>query len=189
MAFSPDARTLVTGNRAGAVMLWDVSTGKQRLLLKRHKRDVNFVGFAPDGKTLYSQGDDRQLIYWDPATGEERRVIDLKKQKVVWTKRAALSPDGSTLAIMVLATSACSIWRPASSGLGSTGTTRAVRTNASPSPRTANCWLRGRAATRPTTRSTSTKSPNARSNLATEHEGNTLDTRTPTREGSLPVTA
>ena len=100
MALSPDARTLVTGSRAGVVTLWDVSTGKQRLSLKKHKGNINFVGFAPDGKTLYSLGEDRLLISWDPASGDERRVVDLKKQKRVWTKRSGLSPDGSTLAIM-----------------------------------------------------------------------------------------
>ena len=103
VAFSPDAKTLVTGSWGhwtGAVTLWDVATGKQRLSLKKHKRSVNFVGFAPDGRTLYSLGDDRLLISWDPATGEERRVVDLKKQKRIWTKCAAPSPDGSTLAIM-----------------------------------------------------------------------------------------
>jgi WD40 repeat protein len=100
VALSPDGKRLATGNRTGAVTLWDVATGKQRHALQRHTRIVNFVAFASDGKTLYSLGDDRLLVYWDPATGKERRVIDLSKQKGPWTERAALSPDGKTLAVL-----------------------------------------------------------------------------------------
>jgi RNA polymerase sigma factor (sigma-70 family) len=53
VAFSPDGKTLAAGMRDGAVRLWDVATGKERLCLREKDRGVvNAVAFSPDGKTL-----------------------------------------------------------------------------------------------------------------------------------------
>ena len=100
VAFSPDSKLLGTSNAGGGVALWDVATGEQRAALPGHSRPVYNVAFSPDGKTLYSLGRERVLFYWDVATGKARRKLDLSDQINYLTTYTALSPDGTTLAVL-----------------------------------------------------------------------------------------
>jgi len=100
VVFSPDGKTLATSGYPNTVVLWDVPSGKRRADLASHKGTVHNVCFAPDGRTLYSLGEDQLLVYWDVATGKERTSVDLRPQFRNLTRYAALSPDGTTLAIL-----------------------------------------------------------------------------------------
>jgi hypothetical protein len=63
--FSPDGRTLATGNHAGVVRLWEIATAKERLRLVGHRGFVNHVLFAPGGKRMVSVGYDSTAVVWD----------------------------------------------------------------------------------------------------------------------------
>lgn len=52
LTFLPDGKTLVTGNHAGILQLWDVATGQERFVLDQHNSEIGTLAFSPDGTTL-----------------------------------------------------------------------------------------------------------------------------------------
>jgi WD40 repeat protein len=70
MAFSPDAKRLVTGGKDYAVKLWDVEAGGPPKSLPGHNGDVYTVAFSPDGDLVASAGEDSTVKVWDSRTGE-----------------------------------------------------------------------------------------------------------------------
>src|SRR5262249_38550306 len=49
VAFSPDRRTLASGNNDGTVSLWEVTTGREVRRLRPGQTPVMSVSFSPDG--------------------------------------------------------------------------------------------------------------------------------------------
>ena len=93
IAFSPDGRTLATGNDDGTVRLWDVETGKNIRTLTADRFAVNSVSFSPDGRTL-AIGGFATLRLWDVERVENIRTL----QESGLGYSVAFSPDGRTLA-------------------------------------------------------------------------------------------
>ena len=56
VAFSPDGKTLASGNGDNTISLFEAETGKHMSTLTGHKSEVSNVTFSPDGKTLASVG-------------------------------------------------------------------------------------------------------------------------------------
>ncbi len=56
IAFSPDGKTLASGNLAGEVILWNVAGGKELMRLNDRLRRCNSLAFSPDGKILAAGG-------------------------------------------------------------------------------------------------------------------------------------
>ena len=72
LAFSPDGKTLASGDASGMIKLWDLTTGKELVLGKGREREntcegtaVLCLAFSPDGKTLASSGNDDAIRLWD----------------------------------------------------------------------------------------------------------------------------
>jgi WD40 repeat protein len=101
LAFSPDRRTLASGSYDGTVRLWDLASGKGRIL-RRHGDTILRVGFSRDGKLLASLGrGEKTLRLWDAATGKEVRELRGPDSLL---GAFAFSPDGKTLAGVDLGT-------------------------------------------------------------------------------------
>ena len=104
-AFSPDGRTLATGDGQGNVIVWDVSEGRAIETLEGHDGAITGVAFGPDGRTLYTasaEGADATARIWDVA-GYRRLARPFRTTSVndpggSSPRAFALSPDGRTLA-------------------------------------------------------------------------------------------
>jgi WD40 repeat protein len=64
---TPDGRTLASCSSDLTVRLWDVSTGKQRAILRGPTGSIAAVAFSPDGQTLAAGGQDATVRLWDVA--------------------------------------------------------------------------------------------------------------------------
>jgi RNA polymerase sigma factor (sigma-70 family) len=97
--FSPNGKTVVTGDTSGAIRLWEVATGKEIGPRKGLRGRIQRVAYSPDGKTLASLGtqifgrggNEKTVRVWDAATGKEVRQVAKGSRSV------ACSPDGKTL--------------------------------------------------------------------------------------------
>ena len=52
LAFSPDGKTLASGDDAGVVRLWDLDSKHEALSLKAHSTAVKSIAFSTDGRLL-----------------------------------------------------------------------------------------------------------------------------------------
>lgn len=91
VAIAPDGKNLVTGDQAGEVKLWDLSTGTVKKNLGNHSKTVGSVVISPDGQTLVSGSSDGTIKIWSFPTGQLKTTLS-----GYWT--LAISPDGQTLA-------------------------------------------------------------------------------------------
>jgi WD40 repeat protein/serine/threonine protein kinase/tetratricopeptide (TPR) repeat protein len=97
LAFSPDGSTLVTGTESGAVMLWDIETGKKTITLSGLGASVLAVTLSPDGKSLAAGTGwgDGVTSLWDLTVDPPRITHQFR-----WAKNGlTFFPDGRTLLI------------------------------------------------------------------------------------------
>lgn len=100
MAFSPDGKTLATGDWGGRVQLWDLSVKPMRHLLglAGHTKAVTGMVFLRDGNSLVTSGRD-ELRLWNvrPEKTDDRLRATFQGHQAEETA-LALSPDGKHLA-------------------------------------------------------------------------------------------
>jgi WD40 repeat protein/beta-lactamase regulating signal transducer with metallopeptidase domain len=96
LAFSSDGSTLVTGGVDSTVRVWDVETGKPRLVLGGFPDCVRALGLSPDGRSLAvaARGDGVVSLLDASSGGEIARLVGHGGLVLGLT----FSPDGRTLA-------------------------------------------------------------------------------------------
>ncbi|WP_414624789.1 AAA-like domain-containing protein, partial [Calothrix sp. CCY 0018] len=95
VAFSPDGKTLASGNGDKTIKLWNISSGKIISTLNGHQDTVLSVAFSPDGKTLATGSVDKTIKLWNISSGKIISTLDGHQDTVL---SVAFSPDGKTLA-------------------------------------------------------------------------------------------
>jgi RNA polymerase sigma factor (sigma-70 family) len=103
VALSPEGNLLATGSSTGAILLWDLKTGRSSRL-RGHRGEVVSLVFTPDGKQLLSGSgatlparplppteQETTIRLWDVQSGKQIRVVS----KVPYRPESlAVSPDG-----------------------------------------------------------------------------------------------
>ncbi len=73
VAFSADAKYLVTSSRDKTAKVWDLTTKESVLTFSDHQATVYAVAIKPDGKIGVSAGEDKQIRFWN-STGDPKQI-------------------------------------------------------------------------------------------------------------------
>jgi predicted Ser/Thr protein kinase len=92
IAFTHDGTRMATACRDGTVVVWDVGSRKEEIVL-RHPAGVDCVVFTPDGKEVIASDAQKQVIVWKLADSSKRLVLAHPER----VRGLAVSPDGRTL--------------------------------------------------------------------------------------------
>ncbi len=114
-AFSPDGQRLVTTSQDNTARLWNLTPGRQEIVLKPHTNQMMdsyyaYATFSPDGQTVTTvsstdwEGKDAEVRSWDVKTGKERMLIS----RQIPARYAKFSHDGTLL--ITTATNVVRIW-------------------------------------------------------------------------------
>ena len=102
--FSPDGKSILTGDYEHGLKLWDSRTGKVIKTFNGHTNWVRSVAFSPDGREILSGsggvfgtdgkpvvGNDNSIRLWNVDTGREIRSYENNKEPIL---SVAFSSDG-----------------------------------------------------------------------------------------------
>jgi WD40 repeat protein len=92
---SPDGERMAGAGREGAVHVWDVRTGKEKMVFRGHVHWVNCVAFSPDGQFLVSGGGDHTVKVWDLRSPQGSLLLTDAPNTLAG---AAFSPDSKLVA-------------------------------------------------------------------------------------------
>jgi WD40 repeat protein len=77
LALSSDGRILASGDEHGVIRLWDLATGRSRILASPTRVRIMDLRFCPDRRTLASiQSGPMGLLLWDLQTAQ-KRILDV----------------------------------------------------------------------------------------------------------------
>ncbi len=93
--FTRDGKTAIVGDGEGAIVYWDVATGKEIRRLRGMPGGIHALAITRDGKTL-AAGAWGSVALWEVATGKLRSQATVRQDSVMQMR---FTPDGKTLAL------------------------------------------------------------------------------------------
>jgi RNA polymerase sigma factor (sigma-70 family) len=107
LAFSPDGRSLATGELGGTVRLWEVATGRERRRFEGHEQEAGPLSFSRDGKVLASGSRDTTVLIWDVLglrdTGRCPAELTDREREALWADLAGEDSVRAYCAVGLLA--------------------------------------------------------------------------------------
>jgi WD40 repeat protein len=97
VAFSPDGKYILSGDREYVARLWEASSGQLVHTFVGHTFSIWGVGFSPDGKYVLTASQDRTVRLWDASTGQQLRLFPSHANAAV--ANAIFAPDGRSIVI------------------------------------------------------------------------------------------
>ncbi len=94
LAFSPNGTSLASGSEDNLVRIWDLTSRKEPIILRKHIDWVNVLAFSPDGEILASGSTDKMVVLWNAITGE---LLTTLKGHINGIAALTFSPDGTLL--------------------------------------------------------------------------------------------
>jgi WD40 repeat protein len=94
LAFAPDGRTLAMNRWQKTIPVWEVASGKERLMLQGHEESTVWLAYTRDSRTLASASWDNTIRLWDLETGKELRCLTGHRGKA---NSLVFTNDGNTL--------------------------------------------------------------------------------------------
>ena len=93
--FSPDGKTILTGDGTGKLLLWNAATGREHGLpiFAGHSGMILHGAFSSDGARIVTHGSDRTVRTWDAKTG--KMLSSFRWPPFVLIDSLAFSPEGN----------------------------------------------------------------------------------------------
>ena len=94
LAIAPDGRMVASSTENGAILVWDLESGIERVRFQLDSGGISCMAFSPDGRRLASASWDGEISLWDMSAASVSLVLRGHEDTVV---SLAFSPDGSHL--------------------------------------------------------------------------------------------
>ncbi len=102
LAFSPDSQTLASGSRDKTIRLWDIETGRSKVVtdpswadnVRMYAGVASKIAFSPDGQTFASGMKRGDIHLWETATGAKKKTLRGHSQRIA---HIFFSADGQML--------------------------------------------------------------------------------------------
>src|SRR4051794_39162171 len=72
VAYAPGGAMIASGSVDGTVRLWDLPSGRGRVLLRAKGMGIGDLAFSPDGRTLATAELGGKVTLWDVETGRQK---------------------------------------------------------------------------------------------------------------------
>src|SRR5262249_37589246 len=94
-AISRDGTQVLSGDRRGGLLLWDLTNGRMLRWLDGHEGKVTSAAFAPNGRYAVSGGTDGTTRLWELQSGKDFQLFEARWDYPVTS--GSFSPDGKSI--------------------------------------------------------------------------------------------